>query len=178
MDLVRVGHKLISRSRIIRRIDEMLAMRVAGKSQKETSDALDVDRTFVSRLEALGEVRKGGKVALIGFPVKNKEEVMSVASEEGVDFSFVLTEDERLRFASDRSGADLVNEMMGMVAELKEYDAVVFLGSDKRIEMVEAMLGRDVVIGIELGRSPITQDVPVNVRELAETIRKVKADPL
>ena len=46
MDLMRIGSKLISRTRLIRRLDEILQMRVAGKSQQETAEALGVDRTF------------------------------------------------------------------------------------------------------------------------------------
>ena len=83
MDLVRIGSKLISRSRIIRRLDEILQMRVSGKSQQETAEALGVDRSFISRLEALGEVRKGGRVALIGFPIENKAELEGQPSPKG-----------------------------------------------------------------------------------------------
>lgn len=174
MDLVRIGNKLISRNRLIRRIDEILQMRVAGKSQQETAEALGVDRTFISRLEALGEIRKGGKVALIGFPIENKKELEEAALAEGVDFLLVLTESERWRFAEGMSGAELVNEIMRIGAELRSYDAVIVLGSDMRISMIEALIGKDNVIGIEIGRSPIRQDVKVDVAQIVELLRTLK----
>ena len=155
MDLMRIGSKLISRTRLIRRLDEILQMRVRGKSQQETAEALGVDRTFISRLEALGEVRKGGKVALIGFPIENKRELEEAARAEGVDFVLLFTEEERWRFAEGMSGAELINEIMRIGAELRSYDAVILLGSDMRIGLMESLIGKENVIGIEIGRSPI-----------------------
>lgn len=174
MEFVRIGNKLISRSRIARRIDEILEMRVSGKSQQETADALGIDRTFISRVEALGEVRKGSRLALVAFSVKNKEELERAAAAEGVDFALIFTESERRHFASKRSGSDLVNEVMQLTAELRAYDTVLFLGSDMRVEMVEAILGKDRVVGIELGRSPITSDVEVDVAQVVGVIRRLK----
>jgi len=174
MELVRIGQKLISRNRIIRRIDEMLQLRVAGKSQQETAAILDVDRTFVSRLEALGEVRKGGRIALVGFPVKNKAELEQAALKEGVDYVLLFTEQERREFAASGSGADLINQLMQMAAELKSYEHVIFLGSDMRIDLVEAMIGRDSVIGLQIGRSPITEDVWIDPSAIVEIVRGLR----
>jgi len=171
---MRIGSKLISRSRLIRRLDEILQMRVAGKSQQETAEALGVDRTFISRLEALGEVRKGGKVALIGFPIENKKELEEAALAEGVDFLLLFTEEERWRFVEAMSGADLINEIMRIGAELRSYDAVILLGSDMRIAMMESLIGKDNVIGIEIGRSPIRRGVNVDVARIVELLRTLK----
>src|SRR5690606_41532006 len=99
VDLIRIGSKLISRSRIIRRIDEILELRVSGKSQQETAEALGIDRTFISRLEALGEVRTGGRGALIGFPIEHKEPPHRAAQAEGVDLRLVLPAAARRRCA-------------------------------------------------------------------------------
>mgnify|MGYP001236187976 CR=1 FL=1 len=176
MEFIRIGNKLISRSRIARRIDEILQMRVAGRSQQETADALGVDRTFISRLEALGEVRKGSRIALVAFSVKNKAELEQAALAEGVDFTLIFTESERRHFAAQRSGADLVNEIMQLTAELRAYDTVLFIGSDMRIEMVEAILGKERVVGIQIGRSPITADVEVDVGYVVDVVRSLKAD--
>ncbi|MBO2520853.1 MAG: transcriptional regulator [Firmicutes bacterium] len=174
MDLMRIGSKLISRTRLIRRLDEILQMRVAGKSQQETAEALGVDRTFISRLEALGEVRKGGKVALIGFPIENKRELEEAARAEGVDFVLLFTEEERWRFAEGMSGAELINEIMRIGAELRSYDAVILLGSDMRIGLMESLIGKENVIGIEIGRSPIRRDVRVEVDRIVELLRALK----
>ena len=174
MDLIRIGNKLISRSRIDRRIDEILTLRVQGLSQQETAERAGVDRTFVSRVEALGEVRKGGRIALVGFPVKNKAELERAALEHGVDFLLLFTEAERRHFAASVSGAELVNEIMEISASLRTFDTVVFLGSDMRLEMVEAMIGRDRVVGIPLGKSPLTEDVAVDVAAVARILQELR----
>lgn len=174
MDLVRIGSKLISRSRMFRRLDEILQMRVSGKSQQETAEALGVDRSFISRLETLGEVRKGGRVALIGFPIENKAELEAAALAEGVDFLLLFTDEERRRFVEGLSGAELINEIMRIGAELRSFDAVVLLGSDMRIGMMESLIGHENVIGIEIGRSPITRDVKVDVEEIVNLLRGLK----
>lgn len=174
MDLVRIGNKLISRSRIIRRLDEILTLRVQGKSQQETAELLGIDRTFVSRVEALGEVRKGGRIALVGFPVGNKAALERAALELGVDFVLLFTEAERRHYAASISGAALVNEIMELSGRLRSFDTVVFLGSDARVEMVEAMIGRERVIGIPLGKSPLTADVFVNVDEVVAILSNLR----
>ena len=66
-----------------------------GYTQEEVAQKLKLDRTFVSRLERIGEVRKGKKIAVIGFPVLNKEEILAVCREESIDFAFIMSEEER-----------------------------------------------------------------------------------
>ena len=175
MELLRIGHKLISRTRVYRRVDEILRLRSEGRSQQETADLLDVDRTFVSRIEALGEVRKGGKVALVGFPIKNKAELERAALDEGVDYVLLFTEKERRQFAEHISGAQLVNEVMGISAKLRSFDAVLFLGSDMRLEMVESLIGREIVVGMEIGASPITRDVEVDIAHIVSVLRSLRS---
>lgn len=174
VELVRIGDKLISVSRIMDAIHRILELRVAGRSQQEVAEELGVDRTFISRLETLGEVRKGGKIALIGFPVQNKEELRAVAEAEGVDFILLLNDAERWEFVTDRSGAEVFNSVMELMARLKEFDAVIFIGSDMRIESAKAVLGPEIVIGWSLGPSPIKGDRRVDVAAVAELIRSLK----
>ena len=75
MDLVRIGEKVISIPRINNKINEILQYRMLGMSQQEAADKLGGERTFISRLEGLGEIRKGQSIAAIGFPIKNRAEV-------------------------------------------------------------------------------------------------------
>lgn len=178
MDLLRIGSKLVSRSRIDRRITELLALRVEGKSQQEVADALGIDRTFVSRVEALGEIRKGGRIALVGFPIKNVEPLKKAAEDEGVEFVLLLTEDERKELTATVPGADLINEVMDLSGKLRSFDTVLFLGSDMRVEMVEAMIGKEKVVGITLGRSPLTEDVDVDVEEIVGLLRTLRDNSL
>ncbi|HHW15498.1 MAG TPA: transcriptional regulator [Firmicutes bacterium] len=173
MEFVRIGEKLISRGRILRALDRLLELRVQGLSQAEAGQVVGVDRTFVSRLETLGEVGKGPRVALIGFPVGNKQEIEEVARREGVEYVLLWTDAERWAYFGERSGIEIANEIMGLISRLKEYDAVIFAGSDMRIGLAEAILGPKVV-GVELGTSPIEGDRPLDPAFLRDLIRRLK----
>ena len=100
-----MGDKVLSRDKIIAKIDEILKLRQNGMSQIDVAKFLNLDRPFVSRLESLGEVAKGGKIALVGFPIGNKEELEQMALEEGVEFVYVLTDKERWSLVSNTDGA-------------------------------------------------------------------------
>lgn len=141
-DFRRVGEKLLSRERIIAVVDEILTLRQAGLSQQEVADRLGTDRTFVSRLESLGEVRKGARIAVIGFPVANKDEIMKVAAENGVDFTFVLSDEERWSFLQGKSGFELFSEAADLLERLSEHETVVLLGHNRPAQLLEALLGR------------------------------------
>lgn len=173
MELLRIGEKLVSIGRIHRRVERILQLRSRGQSQQEVAEQLGVDRTFISRLEGLGEVRKGGRLALIGFPIENKEEIEALARQEGIDHVLVMTDSERWEFAQDRSGVELVNELMVMFSQLRDFDTIIFLGSDMRIGLVEAMLEPGAVLGIELGKSPMQEDKYVDPKELQTMIRSL-----
>ena len=113
-------------------------------------------------------------MALIGFPIENKRELEEAARAEGVDFVLLFTEEERWRFAEGMSGAELINEIMRIGAELRSYDAVILLGSDMRIGLMESLIGKENVIAIEIGRSPIRRDVRVEVDRIVELLRALK----
>lgn len=172
MDLLRIGDKVLDRERVHKLVDRALELRSAGVSQQEVAKTLGTERSFVSRLESLGEIRKGGQIALIGFPVENKEELEKMAREEGIDFIFILTEEERWRFIENKNGLELFNEIMDLIARVKIYPKVIFLGSDMRIRLMEALLDRR-VFGIELGPSPLSEDIYVDPEELRGIIRSL-----
>jgi hypothetical protein len=73
------------------------------------------------------------------------------------------------------SGAELFNYLLSLISELKEYDSVIFLGSDMRVRVLESILGRDKVVGVEIGVSPIREDKVVSPESIREVIRGVKA---
>ncbi len=173
MELVRIGNKLVSKEKIYSMIDRVVSLRSQGNSQRETAEILGLDRSFISRLENVGEVRRGGKIALIGFPVKNKEELKKMAAEEGIDFVFLLTEAERRLFLNSSSGVELFNRLMEIIRELRDYDTVIIMGSDERIKIVESLLDKEVV-SLEIGRSPLTEDVYVDTGELKRIISSLK----
>lgn len=176
MEFYRIGDKLISFHKIQVMVEKILRLRMEGYSQQEVAQRLKLDRSFISRLESLGEVRKGARVAVVGFPIKNKEEVARVLKEAGVDYQLIWTEAERQQFVRNKDGKALLDEVFKMVAEVREYDVVVVLGSRYRIRVTEAMLDRE-VIGMVIGESPITEDVyvdPQALRKLMANLSKGK----
>ncbi len=174
MKLVRVGDKVINRDRIFQVIDRILDLRNQGLSQQEVAEQLDVDRTLISRLETIGEVRKGKKIALAGFPVKNRQELIDMGQAEGLDFVLIMSEEERISFTRSMNGADLLNNVMSLIARARECDSVIFIGSDQRVRMVEALVGPH-VIGVEIGSSPLSDDKYVDPDSIRDLIRSLKA---
>lgn len=175
VDLVRIGDKLISRRKIRRAVDRVLERRAAGLSQQDVAAELGIDRAVISRLESLGEVRKGRQLAVVGFPIGNKDELEHICRAEGVDFVLLLNNVERWNFIQDASGAELFNNVLGIVARLKECDTVIFLGSDMRIDWVEAVLGSERVVSIDLGPSPLTDDCHVAPERLRNILAACRA---
>lgn len=166
--LLRIGEKIINKQKIHQAIDAVLEMRSKGFSQQESANRIGLDRTVISKLETLGEVRKGGLVALVGFPVKNCEELKQIARQEGIDFFLLLSEEERWYFVQSKTGVELFNDIMEIIATLRKHDIVIMLGSNMRIKLMETLLDKE-VIGVEIGESPIADDKYVN----PETVRQI-----
>ncbi|HWR07497.1 helix-turn-helix transcriptional regulator [Sporomusa sp.] len=171
--LLRIGDKIVNRQKIHQTIDRILDLRRDGLSQQEVAGQIGVDRTFVSRLETIGEIRKGGRVALIGFPLKNCQEIYSVARQEGIDFCLVLSEQERWDFVQTKSGIELFNTIMEIIGNVRKYDIVIIIGSNMRIKLIETMLDK-AVIGVQIGESPIAEDKYVNPEEIRVLIRQLR----
>ncbi len=174
MNIIRIGEKVLYREKLEREISKILKLRTEGLTQGEVARKLGIERTFVSRLESLGEIRKGRKIALVGFPIKNKMEILKKAREVGIDFTLILTQQERINFIKDRTKTNLFNEIISIISNLIDYDLIVFLGSDKRVEVVEKLFSIQVV-GVEIGKSPITEDKYVDPETIMEILSKVKA---
>lgn len=173
MELIRLGEKIISRRKIDQIIGEILNLRAKGLSQTEVASRLGVDRTLVCRLENLGEIRKGRSLAVVGFPILNKKEIQEVLEREGVDFVFLMSEEERWEFIKQKSGVDLFDSIMEMIARAHSFDQVVVIGSNQRIKIFEAVLDKEVV-GFEIGESPIQEDKYVETAEIIELVRAIK----
>lgn len=171
--LLRIGEKIVNRQKIHHTIDEILDHRSHGLSQQETANRFGIDRTVISRIESLGEVRKGGRIALIGFPIKNCEDLTYTARQEGVDYILLLSERDRWKFVQDKSGVQLFNEIMEIIATLRSYDVVIILGSNMRIKLLEALLDKD-VIGMQIGESPIADDKFVDPEDVRKLIRQLR----
>ena len=171
MRLYRIGDKVVSLDRITQAIDRLLEDRERGATQEEAAASAGVQRTFVSFIESIGEVRRGGKIAVVGFPVKNAAEVRAAAEARGVDFCLVMSQSSREAMEAD-SAVDLFNMTLDTLAMLREYDTVVVIASDRRIKTVERILGREVV-GWVLGTSPLRSDVHVDIAHFEDLLDSV-----
>lgn len=174
MDFIRIQDKIISWQKIENTLQKALQMRAKGFSQQEAADRLGMDRTFISRLEGIGELRKGQRIACIGFPLSNKEEIQEILEKEGVDFILLMTEQERLDFINNRSGRELLNVIMDMIADARKYEVVICIGSDERIKILSGVLDGQVIC-IEIGISPITEDKWVDPNEIRKILRSIKS---
>ena len=121
----------------------------------------------------MAEIRKGGSVAVIGFPLANVEEIKEVCDSLGVEYTLLLTDEERWEFIESMSGQQLLNWLMELMSDMRVYDNVIMIGSDMRIRLAEAIFG-DMVIGVEIGKSPIKEDVYVSPQKLTEMITTIR----
>lgn len=173
MDFYRIQDKIISWEKVEKNLQKALTLRARGFSQQEVADRLKIDRTFISRLESIGELRKGQSIACIGFPVLNKEEINEILEKQGVDFILLMSEIERREYANSRNGTQMLNELMAIIGQIRNYEVVILIGSDKRLRLLEGMIDSQ-VISIVIGTSPISEDKWVDPEELQKILRMIK----
>lgn len=173
MDLVRIGDKVISLVKIINKVKEILKLRMLGLSQQEVAEKLGVERTFISRLEGIGEIRKGQSIAAIGFPIKNIAEVEATLKTYGVEYFILMSEEERTAFVNDCSGVQLSNKIMELINKFRSFDTVIVMASDYRIRIARDLLDNK-IIEIDIGKSPIKEDVNVNPDILTNILKTLK----
>ncbi len=173
MDMVRIGDKVISLTKINNKAMEILQHRMLGLSQQEVAEKLGVERSFISRLEGLGEVRKGSSIAAIGFPIKNKAEVEALLRAYGVEFFLLMSEKERTEYVSDCSGVQLSNKIMELINKFRSFDSVIVMGSDYRNRIAREMLDNK-AIEMDIGKSPIKEDVLVDLDILTDILKTLK----
>jgi hypothetical protein len=171
--LYRVGDKVISEDKLHDAIAAILDDRAAGATQEDVAKNHGVQRSFVSFLETLGEVRRGNRVALVAFPVANADAVKAVAAGHALDFVLVLSQEEREAVESG-DAAHIFNSLLETIATLRDFDTLVLLASDWRIATMEKILGTEVV-GIPLGASPLREAVTVDVEQLDTILTGVLA---
>lgn len=169
LDFYQIAGKMISYKKIMTSIERILKLRSQGKSQHEVAEITGVDRSFISRLENLGEMRKGKRIGVVGFPIKNKDEIRQILLERGIENCLLMNEAERTSFVQSKPGSDIVNEMMALIQEYRMYDTVVVLASDMRTKWIEALLDQQVVM-VDIGASPLTEDVYVEPSRVIEIL--------
>lgn len=175
MRFYRIGEKVVSRDKLVDAVEGILESREAGATQEEAARAAGVTRSVVSFLETLGEVRRGPRVALVGFPVANVDQVREVAERNAVDLVLVVSQAERESIESG-SSANVFNRLLETLATLRDYDTVILMASDWRIATIERILGSEVV-GMPLGTSPLREDRSVDIDELERLLGGIMSQP-
>ena len=168
----RIGEKLVSLNKVMRQVEKTLEMREKSHSQQEIATRLNLDRSFISRLESIGEIRKGRRVAVIGFPLANSSELTAVCRAFGLDFSMLLNDQERWALVQDKQALDFFNKMLEIVTRLREYDTLIMITSEKWFHLAEALLDLQIIF-ISLGPTPISEDRTIEPQHLRDTLEQV-----
>ncbi len=167
--IFRVGEKMISLNKAARLVERVLELREKGVSQQEAAKRLHLDRSFVSRLEAIGEIRKGNRVAVIGFPLENTEQLSDLCRSYGLDFYFLLNNRDRWEMVRDQQALDFFNRMLELVARLREFDTLIMISSERWYQLAEALLDIQIIF-INLGPTPIREDRFLDPQQLKKTL--------
>ncbi len=167
--IFRVGEKTISLDKAARLLEKVLEMREKGISQQETARRLHLDRSFVSRLEAIGEIRKGSRVAVIGFPLENTGPLSDLCRSYGLDFYLLLNNKDRWEMVRDRQALDFFNSMFELVARLREFDTLIMISSERWHHLAEALLDIQIIY-INLGPTPIREDRFLDPQQLKKAL--------
>jgi len=172
MRIIRIGNKLISTEKVSGIIEDIFRLRVKGYSQQEVARRLSLDRSFISRLEAVGEIRKGRRVAVIGFPIENKQELANICRERGLDFTFILNNQERWSLVGRQRALDFFNQAMEIVSRLREYDTLILITSERWYRLAEALLDLQIIF-VNLGSTPVQEDRRVDPALFEQTLQEI-----
>ena len=80
-----------------------------------------------------------------------------------------MNEAERNSFVDSKPGSEIVNEMMELIQEYRMYDTVIVLASDMRSKWIESLLNQQVIL-VDIGTSPLTEDVYVEPERIIEIL--------
>ena len=150
---IRIGDKVISLERARHLVERIFHLRSTGSTQQEVASLLGVERSFISHLEGLGEIRRSKQIALIGSSIKNPAEVEQAAKDLGIDLIY-LSDGERTS----------MREMLNVIAQVKGLDFVVFLGPQDEASLLERIIDTRIVF-ISLEQSSSLREI---IGELAE----------
>ncbi len=171
-EFVRIGDKIVSFDKVSRLLERILDLRARGISQQEVAQRLAIDRSFVSRVETAGEIRKGKRIAVIGFPIKNKETLLDICLKLGLDFTFILTDQERWNLVGRSNALEFFNRIMEIVSRLRDYDTLLLLTSDRWYRLAEALLDLQIIF-YRLGETPVRADCIVDPDRFRETLTTI-----
>lgn len=153
MKEIKIGDKIISIERARGLIEKIFELRSGGSTQEEVAGMLGLERSFISRLEGIGEIRRTKEIGLIGSGVRQAGKVEAQAKALGIEFIYL----------TDHAKTSLP-EVLSVLNQAKELDYVVFLGSEEQRALIEKILDKKVV-GIPLEKELALEEI---LKELSD----------
>lgn len=124
---VKIGDKVISLEQARALVERIFHLRSTGSTQREVASMLGVERSFISHLEGLGEVRRR-QIALIASAAPDPEKIDRVARELDIDLVHIT------------EGPTGLRDVLDLLAAAKELDFVVFLGPAEEAALIEQVI--------------------------------------
>ncbi len=131
---IKIGDKIISMERASSLIDKIFDLRSNGSTQEEVAKMLGVERSFISHLEGIGEIRRSKEIALIGSTLTDVSRVEDTAARLGIEHVFL-----------NRDGTARIEDALQVLALLKNIDFIIFLGPTKEHKLLEAVLDKKII---------------------------------
>ncbi|HYF75381.1 MAG TPA: hypothetical protein VD757_02235, partial [Candidatus Nitrosocosmicus sp.] len=91
----------------------------------------------------------------------------------GVEYCILMSEEERTEFVNNCSGVQLSNKIMELINKFRSFDTVIVMASDYRNRIARDLLDNK-IIEIDIGKSPIKEDVNVNLDILTDILTTLK----
>jgi hypothetical protein len=86
----------------------------------------------------------------------------------------LMTEEERQTYVEQRSGKEMLNELMDLIGKMHSFETIIAIGSDNRIKLIQGLLDSEVIC-VEIGTSPITEDKWVDPDEIRKILAVTKS---
>jgi transcriptional regulator with XRE-family HTH domain len=131
---IRIGDKIISMERASSLIDKIFDLRSSGSTQEEVAKMLGVERSFISHLEGIGEIRKSKEIALVGSGLADVKSVEATACRLGIEHVFL-----------NQDGTARIEDALQVLALLRTIDFIIFLGPSKEHKLLEAVLDKKII---------------------------------
>lgn len=131
---IKIGDKIISIERASSLIDKIFDLRSSGSTQEEVAKMLGIERSFISHLEGIGEVRKSKEIALIGSGLTDVKRVEDMAGKLGIEHVFL-----------NQDGTARIEDALQVLALLRNIDFIIFLGPAKEHKLLEAVLDKKII---------------------------------
>ncbi len=133
MKEIKIGDKVISVERARELIEKIFDLRSEGSTQEEVAQMLGVERTFISRLEGIGEIRRSKEIALVCSGVSDEQKTRATAEDLGVDFFYL-----------NGKKNTAMKDILWMLDRIKDIDYVVFLGHRDELALLEQVLDKKI----------------------------------